>query len=301
MGFDALLGNDRLKQNLTRSLSKGHVSHFYLISGPEGSGKHTLAKLLAAAILCQGEDKPCGRCTPCRKVMDGSHPDFITVDDPEKKTVTVDLIRQARADVYIQPNESEYKIYMFPRAQDMGLPGQNALLKILEEPPKYGVFLLLTDNPDKLLPTVRSRCTELNMQALPEDAQMVENVAFDDGDFIQTYQLSGGAYVQLLRYAQGDVTLDGIVAGDWPGATDIQSMALETVGGYAAKGLMLSVEPEDEEAVRVALVLVSADRCALVYQAVYPQRLGDDQIDDAVQRMVDSMDVLGGSAAKDVG
>ena len=136
---------------------------------------------------------------------------------------------------------------------------------------------------------------------LPEDAQMVENVAFDDGDFIQTYQLSGGAYVQLLRYAQGDVTLDGIDAGDWPGATDIQSMALETVGGYAAKGLMLSVEPEDEEAMRVALVLVLADRCALVYQAVYPQRLGDDQIDDAVQRMVDSMDVLGGSAAKDVG
>ena len=73
---------------------------------------------------------------------------------------------------------------------------------------------------------------------LPEDAQMVENVAFDDGDFIQTYQLSGGAYVQLLRYAQGDVTLDGIVAGDWPGATDIQSMALETVGGCAAKRRM---------------------------------------------------------------
>ena len=136
---------------------------------------------------------------------------------------------------------------------------------------------------------------------LPEDAQMVENVAFDDGDFIQTYQLSGGAYVQLLRYAQGDVTLDGIVAGDWPGATDIQSMALKTVGGYEAKGLMLSVEPEDDEALRVALVLVSADGCTLVYQAVYPQRLGQDQIDDAVQRMVDSMDVLGGASAQDVG
>ena len=66
MGFDALLGNDRLKQNLTRSLSKGHVSHFYLISGPEGSGKHTLARLLAAAILCQGGDKPCGVCGTCR-------------------------------------------------------------------------------------------------------------------------------------------------------------------------------------------------------------------------------------------
>lgn len=169
MGFEALLGNDRLKQNLTESLAKGHISHFYLISGPEGSGKHTLAKLLAAAILCQGSTKPCGRCTPCRKVLDGNHPDFITVDDPEKKTVPVDLIRQARADMYVRPNESEHKIYLFPRAQDMGLPGQNALLKVLEEPPTYGVFLLLTDNPDKLLPTVRSRCTELEMQPLTGD------------------------------------------------------------------------------------------------------------------------------------
>lgn len=168
MGFDGLLGNDRLKQNLAESLAKGRISHFYLISGPEGSGKHTLAKLLAAAILCRGEEKPCLRCSPCRKVLDGTHPDFITVDDPEKKTVTVDLIRQARADIYIQPNESDHKIYLFPRAQDMGIPGQNALLKVLEEPPKYGVFILLTDNPEKLLPTVRSRCTELKMQALPE-------------------------------------------------------------------------------------------------------------------------------------
>ena len=169
MGFEQLLGNDRLKDNLTRSLEKGHISHCYLISGPEGSGKHTLARLLAAAILCQGQDRPCGVCTPCRKVLDGSHPDYILVDDPEKKTVPVELIRQARADMFIQPNESDHKIYLFPRAQDMGLPGQNALLKVLEEPPAYGVFLLLTDNPDKLLPTVRSRCTELKMQALPPE------------------------------------------------------------------------------------------------------------------------------------
>lgn len=166
MGFDALLGNERLKENLTESLAKGHISHCYLISGPEGSGKHTLARALAAAILCQGKDKPCGICTPCRKVLDGNHPDYIIVDDPEKKTVPVELIRQARADMFIQPNESAHKIYQFPRAQDMGIPGQNALLKVLEEPPAYGVFLLLTDNPDKLLPTVRSRCRELKMQAL---------------------------------------------------------------------------------------------------------------------------------------
>lgn len=169
MGFGALLGNRQLKENLTESLSKGHISHCYLITGPEGSGKRTLARLLAQAILCQGTDKPCGVCTPCRKILDGNHPDYILVDDPEKKTVPVELIRQARADMFIQPNESDHKIYQFPRAQDMGIPGQNALLKVLEEPPSYGVFLLIADNPDKLLPTVRSRCTELKLQALPVD------------------------------------------------------------------------------------------------------------------------------------
>lgn len=168
MGFESLLGNERLKENLRRSLARDRISHFYLICGPKGSGRHTLARLLAAALMCEGEEKPCLHCESCRKVLSDVHPDFITVDDPEKKTVPVDLIRQARADIYVQPNEGRHKIYLFPRAQDMGLPGQNALLKVLEEPPAYGVFFLLTDNPEKLLPTVRSRCTELSLLPLPE-------------------------------------------------------------------------------------------------------------------------------------
>ena len=168
MGFEGLLGNERLKENLKTSVSRGRLSHFYLISGPAGSGKRTLARLLAAAILCRGGEKPCLSCPACRKVMADTHPDFITIDDPEKKTVPVELIRQARADIYVQPNEADKKIYLFPRGQDMGIPGQNALLKVLEEPPAYGVFLVLTDNPEKLLPTIRSRCVELSLQSLPE-------------------------------------------------------------------------------------------------------------------------------------
>ena len=169
MGFDSLLGNERIKQNLSSAFEKNRVSHFYLISGPAGSGKRTLARLLAAAAVCTGERKPCLSCSHCRKVMAGTHPDYITIDDPEKKHVPIDLIRNARADIYIQPNEAQRKIYCIPRAQDMRVEAQNALLKILEEPPSYGVFLLLTDNAEKLLPTVRSRCTELSLTALPEN------------------------------------------------------------------------------------------------------------------------------------
>ena len=167
MGFESFLGNAQVKENLRRSLSNNRISHFYLISGPAGSGKHTLARLLAAAILCQGADRPCLSCPTCRKVMSGVHPDLITVDDPEHKTVAVKIVREAREDMFIRPNESDRKIYLFP--QEMGIEGQNALLKILEEPPAYGVFMLLTDNPEKLLPTVRSRCTELTLSALPEN------------------------------------------------------------------------------------------------------------------------------------
>lgn len=167
MGFESLLGNQRLKDNLTASLRQGKNAHFYLISGPAGAGKGKLARLLSAAVMCQGQEKPCLRCSHCRKVLDGVHPDVIFVTDPEHKTVPVRLIRQMRDDVFVRPNEGSHKVYIFP--QEMGVEGQNALLKILEEPPKYGVFLLLTDNPDKLLPTVRSRCTELKMQALSED------------------------------------------------------------------------------------------------------------------------------------
>ncbi len=168
MGFEMLLGNDRLKETLAHSLQNGHISHCYLISGAQGSGRHTLARLLAAAILCRGAHRPCCRCEACRKVLENKHPDFLIIDDAEKKTVPVELIRQARGDMYVRPNESDHKIYLFPRAQDMGIPGQNALLKVLEEPPGYGVFLLLTDNPERLLPTVRSRCVTLQLQPLAE-------------------------------------------------------------------------------------------------------------------------------------
>lgn len=202
MGFEALLGNRQLKENLAASLKNNHISHFYLISGPEGSGKRTLAKLLSAAVLCKGHSRPCGHCGVCRRVLEGNHPDVITVDDPEKRFISVELIRAARADIYIKPNESDHKLYLIPRARDMLPPAQNALLKILEEPPAYGVFLLLTDNPEKLLPTVRSRCVELKLRALPDallERALREEFPDADPDRLHAAILRSGGYLGQAR------------------------------------------------------------------------------------------------------
>ena len=166
MGFEGLLGNARLKENLRHSVDSGRLSHFYLISGPRGSGKRTLARLLAAAAVCRDGNKPCLACSACRKAMTGNHPDIITVTDPEHKAVAVKIVREYREDVYIKPNEADKKVYIFP--QELGTEGQNALLKILEEPPSYGVFILLAENPQQILTTVRSRCTLLQMESIPK-------------------------------------------------------------------------------------------------------------------------------------
>ena len=167
--MEALLGNERLKRGLAAAFAANRLSHCYLIAGPAGSGKHTLAAILAAAMQCTaGEKRPCGVCLPCRKVLDGVHPDVITVDDPARKTVTVDMVRKARADVFIKPNEGLRKVYVFPRAMDMNAAAQNALLKVIEEPPDYAAFLLLTEAAERLLPTIRSRSVPLRLAPLPE-------------------------------------------------------------------------------------------------------------------------------------
>lgn len=201
MGFEQLLGNDQLKTNLQNALARGHISHFYLISGSAGSGKRTLAKLLSTAILCTASTKPCMQCTACRKVMADSHPDCITVTDPEHKTVPVKMVRQIREEMFIRPNEADKKIYLFP--QELGIEGQNALLKILEEPPTYGVFMLLTDNPEKLLPTVRSRGTELRLVGLSQELLEKElTKAFPDRakeDLQAAISRSGGFLGQALE------------------------------------------------------------------------------------------------------
>lgn len=166
MELSALAGNSRIKERLSRQEMGRGFSHAYLISGPVGSGKHTLAKLLAAGMLCASPgEKPCGRCAPCLKVQKGLHPDVSVITGPEVgKPITVDQVRALRADAWIRPNEGERKVYILEGADQMNASAQNALLKLLEEGPRFAAFLLLVRNAGALLETVRSRCEALDLR-----------------------------------------------------------------------------------------------------------------------------------------
>ena len=209
MRFREFIGNDAVRMRLSGAFEGGRVSHCMLLSGPEGSGKHTLARIIAAAMVCTGGPEiPCGLCPACRKVFSGVHPDVITVDDADHKTVSVELVRRMSADVYIRPNEAGRKVYVIPRAQDLTEPAQNALLKILEEPPAYGTFLLLTTNAGRILPTIRSRCAELALGPVEKH----EALAFLKARYPQAkpqeledaFRRSGGFLGQAMRAMESD-------------------------------------------------------------------------------------------------
>ena len=162
MELKTLAGNGRLRQML-ESRRVG-LPHACLISGVNGSGKHTLAGLIAAAMVCQEEQethRPCRRCGQCKKVFSGIHPDVKLISGPaEGKPITVDQIRDLRADAYIRPNEGRRKVYILENAGDMRAEAQNAMLKLLEEGPEYAAFLLLSENSGAVLETIRSRCEQ---------------------------------------------------------------------------------------------------------------------------------------------
>ena len=128
MDFGGFLGNEGLKNRLSAAVAAGKLSHSYILSGPKGSGKHTLATILAAAMQCTSPgEKPCRTCPQCRKVFRGTHPDIITVEDSDRVRLSVDTTREIMQDMYISPNEGRKKIYVFP--QPLQTQAQNALLK----------------------------------------------------------------------------------------------------------------------------------------------------------------------------
>ncbi|MDR3552481.1 MAG: DNA polymerase III subunit [Clostridia bacterium] len=166
MFLKGFYGNRETKEQLAAAFDSGRVPHALLIEGPEGCGKKTLAKLLAAACVCSAEDpgRPCGVCRHCVKAASGNHPDIRLVSGGAgARSFPVDAVRRVRVDAYVTPNEAMRKVYILTDIQNMTEQAQNALLKVLEEPPEYAVFILTCDSGARVLDTVRSRCRPVSV------------------------------------------------------------------------------------------------------------------------------------------
>lgn len=170
--FKDIIGQESIKKHLQTAIKTVNLSHAYIINGEYGSGRQTIASALAKTIQCQSktdDTDACGVCTSCKQAESHNHPDikYITHD---KTSISVNDIReQLNNDISIKPYSSEYKIYIIPDANKMTEQAQNALLKTIEEPPVYAIIILLTENCDSLLPTIRSRCVTLTMNPIEKD------------------------------------------------------------------------------------------------------------------------------------
>lgn len=146
------------------------LSHAYIITGGVEESRRDCARHLAAAYLCEERTAPCGMCRHCVKVEKNIHPDVYVLSPAEdKREIVADQARALRTDAYIRPNEGERKVYVIDPAESMNSTAQNALLKVLEDGPGYTAFLLLAEQPGRLLETIRSRCETI---ALPPEEAM---------------------------------------------------------------------------------------------------------------------------------
>lgn len=167
-GFGEVKGHEDIIAHLQNAIRYHKVSHSYIFSGENGSGKKLLANLFAMTLQCERRDvDPCLQCPSCKRALGKNHPDIIAVTHEKPGSIGIDEIRnQLTLDVSIKPYFGPYKIYIVADAEKLTVQAQNALLKTIEEPPEYVVILLLTDNPESFLPTIRSRCVTLSLKPL---------------------------------------------------------------------------------------------------------------------------------------
>ena len=169
--FEKIAGNGALKEQISRNIVGNTLSHAYIIEGPQGSGRHTLAYNIAAALSCSSDGNiPCGKCKNCEKIFSRKSPDVITVSlEEDRVTMGVETIRALKEDMVIAPNDLAHKIYVIEDANTMTVQAQNAFLLSLEEPPEYVVFFLICESSASLLETVRSRAPAYRMRRLEEN------------------------------------------------------------------------------------------------------------------------------------
>ncbi len=233
--FKDVVGHKDILKYISSAVENNRVSHAYILNGERGSGKKMLANLFAMTLLCEsGASEPCGKCHSCKQAESANHPDIIRVTHEKPNSISVDDIRtQVNNTVDIKPYQGPYKVYIIPQADLMTLQAQNAILKTIEEPPSYAVFLLLTENAETLLPTINSRCVMLKLRNIKDTLikkYLMENLeipdykaemctAFAQGNMGRAIMLANSDHfneireeaVQLLKHIH-DMELSEVVA-----------------------------------------------------------------------------------------
>ena len=222
--FDELVGQQAIVQTLKNALELNKISHAYLFSGPRGTGKTSVARLFAKALNCEeGVGHQCNKCENCVQISNGEHPDVIEIDAASNSGVQE--VRNLIEKVKYAPIKGRFKVYIIDEVHMMTSSAFNALLKTLEEPPEYVVFILCTTDPYKLLPTIISRCQRFEFKKIDDDdlKKLIvrvltnENVKAD----IETVNLiielaNGGArdslsmLDQLIAYSGNEIKLDDV-------------------------------------------------------------------------------------------
>lgn len=193
--FQNLIGNEKVKEILIKTIHTKSIIHSYLFTGIEGVGKSLFAREFAKAILCENEENtPCDKCKSCMQFENSNHPDFMIIN-PDGNSIKIEQIRFLIEKISEKPIISEYKVYIINDSDKMTMEAQNSLLKTLEEPPEYAVLILITSNESKLLNTIKSRCTKIFFNAI-EDKKIEE--------YIKEH-ITKDVSISMVRAAQGSI------------------------------------------------------------------------------------------------
>ncbi len=204
--FEEVLGQEHIVKILKNQIKNDKISHAYLFSGTRGTGKTTLARILAKGINCESTngEKPCGVCASCINIKQGTHMDVVEIDAASNNGV--DNVRELNESIAYPPISGRYKVYIIDEVHMLSNSAFNALLKTLEEPPEYVVFVMATTEPERLPKTILSRCLHLDFRRVPEDViiQGMKKICADLGA-----EVSNEALKIVAKNADGSVR-DGL-------------------------------------------------------------------------------------------